>query len=108
VPRRDHLTHNLVSRQFTPAFLPIAGSLPVKRLTANELGPRISTPAALSEVLDFMPSSSKYGTLRQPSVVRFGTYEVSLRLGEVRKAGARIRVRPQPMKLLGILLERPQ
>ena len=45
--------------------------------------------------------------LRQPSVVRFGTYEVSLRLGEVRKAGARIRVQPQPMKLLEILLERP-
>jgi len=45
--------------------------------------------------------------LRQSSVVRFGTYEVSLRSGEVRKAGARIRVQQQPMKLLEILLERP-
>src|SRR6476660_4689421 len=45
--------------------------------------------------------------LRQPSVVRFGTYEVSLQSGEVRKAGAKIRVQQQPMKLLKILLERP-
>jgi len=45
--------------------------------------------------------------LRHTSVVRFGTYEVSLQSGEVRKAGARIRVQQQPMKLLEILLERP-
>src|SRR6202051_4682608 len=44
---------------------------------------------------------------RATSVVRFGTYEVSLQSGEVRKAGLRIRVQQQPMKLLGILLERP-
>jgi TolB-like protein/DNA-binding winged helix-turn-helix (wHTH) protein/Tfp pilus assembly protein PilF len=41
------------------------------------------------------------------SVVRFGTYEVSLQSGEVRKAGLRIRVQQQPMKLLEILLEHP-
>src|ERR1700757_1224737 len=40
-------------------------------------------------------------------VVRFGTYEVSLQSGEVRKAGLRIRVQQQPMKLLEILLEHP-
>jgi TolB-like protein/DNA-binding winged helix-turn-helix (wHTH) protein/Flp pilus assembly protein TadD len=45
--------------------------------------------------------------LRPTSVVRFGTYEVSLQSGEVRKAGMRIRVQQQPMKLLEILLERP-
>ena len=45
--------------------------------------------------------------LRPTSVVRFGTYEVSLQSGEVRKAGLRIRVQQQPMKLLQILLERP-
>src|ERR1700675_2175462 len=44
---------------------------------------------------------------RLTSVVRFGTYEVSLQSGEVRKAGLRIKVQQQPMKLLGILLERP-
>src|SRR6202790_5113351 len=41
------------------------------------------------------------------SVVRFGTYEVSLQSGEVRKSGLRIRVQQQPIKLLEVLLERP-
>jgi TolB-like protein/DNA-binding winged helix-turn-helix (wHTH) protein/tetratricopeptide (TPR) repeat protein len=45
--------------------------------------------------------------LRPTSVVRFGTYEVSLQSGEVRKAGLRIKVQQQPMKLLETLLERP-
>ena len=45
--------------------------------------------------------------LRPNSVVRFGTYEVSLQSSEVRKSGLRIRVQQQPMKLLKILLERP-
>ena len=45
--------------------------------------------------------------LRPTSVVRFGTYEVSLQSGEVRKSGLRIRVQQQPMKLLEILLEHP-
>jgi TolB-like protein/DNA-binding winged helix-turn-helix (wHTH) protein/Tfp pilus assembly protein PilF len=45
--------------------------------------------------------------LHHTSVVRFGTYEVSLQSGELRKAGVRIKVQQQPMKLLEILLERP-
>jgi TolB-like protein/DNA-binding winged helix-turn-helix (wHTH) protein/Flp pilus assembly protein TadD len=45
--------------------------------------------------------------LRQTSVVRFGTFEVSLHSGELRKAGLRIRVQQQPLKLLEVLLERP-
>src|SRR5271168_293233 len=44
---------------------------------------------------------------RPTSVVRFGTFEVSLQSGEVRKAGVRIRVQQQPLKLLEVLLERP-
>jgi TolB-like protein/DNA-binding winged helix-turn-helix (wHTH) protein/Tfp pilus assembly protein PilF len=45
--------------------------------------------------------------LRQALVVRFGTYELSLQSGEVRKAGVRIRVQQQPLKLLKVLLEHP-
>jgi len=45
--------------------------------------------------------------LRQSSVVRFGTYEIGLQSGELRKAGVRIRVQQQPLKLLEVLLERP-
>src|ERR1700719_3721875 len=44
---------------------------------------------------------------RLTSIVRFGTYEVSLQSGEVRKSGLRIKIQQQPMKLLEILLERP-
>ena len=45
--------------------------------------------------------------LRQGRVLRFGTYEVDVRSGELRKAGVRIKVQQQPLKLLEILLEHP-
>jgi len=45
--------------------------------------------------------------VRHMAIVRFGTYEVSLQSGEVRKGGVRIKVQQQPMKLLEILLELP-
>src|SRR6202000_1825938 len=45
--------------------------------------------------------------LRHCLLVRFGTYEVSFQSGEVRKAGVRIRVQQQPLKLLEVLLEHP-
>ena len=59
-------------------------------------------------MLDF--GAKPKGLMESPppsSVVRFGTYEVSLQSGEVRKAGLRIRVQQQPMKLLEVLLEHP-
>jgi TolB-like protein/DNA-binding winged helix-turn-helix (wHTH) protein/Flp pilus assembly protein TadD len=46
-------------------------------------------------------------SLRQTPVVRFGTFEVSFASNEIRKAGVKIRVQQQPLKLLEILLERP-
>jgi TolB-like protein/DNA-binding winged helix-turn-helix (wHTH) protein/tetratricopeptide (TPR) repeat protein len=57
-------------------------------------------------VLDFRAKPNAMEPLRSTPVLRFGTYEVSLQSGEVRKAGLRIRVQQQPMKLLKILLER--
>jgi len=45
--------------------------------------------------------------LRHTSVVQFGTYEIALHSGELRKAGVRIRVQQQPLRLLETLLERP-
>ena len=41
------------------------------------------------------------------SVVRFGTYEIALPAGDLRKSGVRIKVQQQPLRLLEILLERP-
>jgi TolB-like protein/DNA-binding winged helix-turn-helix (wHTH) protein/Tfp pilus assembly protein PilF len=59
-------------------------------------------------VLDF--HAKPKGAMEPPrptSVVRFGTYEICFQSGELRKAGLRVRVQQQPMKLLEILLERP-
>ena len=44
---------------------------------------------------------------RRRSGARFGTFEVSFDSGEMRRAGLRIRVQQQPLKLLQILLEHP-
>jgi Tol biopolymer transport system component/DNA-binding winged helix-turn-helix (wHTH) protein len=40
-------------------------------------------------------------------VMRFGTYEVDLRLGELRKNGKRVKLTGQPFQILVILLEHP-
>jgi TolB-like protein/DNA-binding winged helix-turn-helix (wHTH) protein/Flp pilus assembly protein TadD len=45
--------------------------------------------------------------LRHAPVFRFGSYEIDPHSGELRKAGVRIKVQQQPLKLLEILLERP-
>ncbi len=59
-------------------------------------------------MLDFVSSWVPYmEPLRHTSVVRFGTYEISLHSGELRKSGVRIRVQQQPLRLLEILLEHP-
>ena len=81
-------------------------------MLCNELALQISwlgsATSGLREVLDFRAKpNSDMEPLRHKSVVRFGTQEVSLQSGELRKAGVKIRVQQQPMKLLEILLERP-
>jgi TolB-like protein/DNA-binding winged helix-turn-helix (wHTH) protein/Tfp pilus assembly protein PilF len=38
---------------------------------------------------------------------RFGSFEIDLRAGELRKHGVRIRLQAQPFQILGMLLERP-
>jgi len=40
-------------------------------------------------------------------VVRFATFEVDLRSGEVRKGGVKLKVSGQPFQVLAILLEQP-
>ena len=42
-----------------------------------------------------------------PKVIRFGTYEVDLRSGELQKNGLKVRLTGQPFQILTILLERP-
>jgi len=42
-----------------------------------------------------------------PGIVRFGTFEVDLRAGELRKAGVKLKLTGQPFQVLAILLEHP-
>src|SRR6266852_956470 len=44
---------------------------------------------------------------RSRSILRFGTFEVDLRAGELRKQGARIKLQEQPFHVLTVLLQRP-
>ena len=44
---------------------------------------------------------------RSPAILRFGTYEVDLRAGELRKQGKRIKLQDQPFQVLAVLLKRP-
>ena len=46
-------------------------------------------------------------TVRAPRLVRFGTFEVDLRAGELRKDGAKLKLTGQPFQVLTILLEQP-
>ena len=45
--------------------------------------------------------------VRSPRIVRFGTFEVDLPAGELRKSGVRVKLTGQPFQVLTILLERP-
>ena len=55
------------------------------------------------------PQLTNGGTLPLASnkAIRFGTFEVDLRAGELRKGGLKIKLQGQPFALLAMLLERP-
>jgi DNA-binding winged helix-turn-helix (wHTH) protein len=42
-----------------------------------------------------------------PTTIRFGSYEVEPRSGELRKEGTKVRLREQCFEVLALLLERP-
>jgi len=45
--------------------------------------------------------------IHSPRLVRFGTFEVDLQAGELRKSGLKLKLSGQPFQVLAILLERP-
>ena len=45
--------------------------------------------------------------LKNSRRIRFGTFEVDLLTGELRRSGIRIRLQDQPFKVLSMLVERP-
>jgi eukaryotic-like serine/threonine-protein kinase len=44
---------------------------------------------------------------RSPYVLRFGTFEVDICAGELRRQGVKIKLREQPFQILSVLLQRP-
>src|SRR5713226_7649258 len=44
---------------------------------------------------------------QRPAILRFGTFEVDLRAGELSKQGKRIKLQDQPFRVLSALLQRP-
>ena len=42
-----------------------------------------------------------------PRPIRFGVFEINPQTGELRKQGLKVKLGPQPSKLLLLLLERP-
>src|SRR5690349_4369918 len=44
---------------------------------------------------------------QSPGILRFATFEVDVRAGELRKQGKRIKVQEQPFHVLAVLLQRP-
>ena len=63
-------------------------------------------PAGAREVLNFAERSGcGMEPLRHTSGARFGAFEVWFDSGELHRAGLKIRVQQQPLKLLQILLE---
>jgi Tol biopolymer transport system component/DNA-binding winged helix-turn-helix (wHTH) protein len=58
-------------------------------------------------VLDFDPTGGSVPADSSSRRVRFSTFEVDLRSGELRKRGQKIRLQEQPFQLLAALLERP-
>jgi DNA-binding winged helix-turn-helix (wHTH) protein/roadblock/LC7 domain-containing protein len=47
------------------------------------------------------------GTASDAQVIRFATFEVDVRAGEIRKSGMKLKLGGQPFQVLAILLERP-
>src|SRR5215472_6492713 len=45
--------------------------------------------------------------MRPPEILRFGSFEVDVHAGELRKQGKRVKLQDQPFQVLEVLLQRP-
>jgi DNA-binding winged helix-turn-helix (wHTH) protein len=61
----------------------------------------------LASMLDLLKLIPMEETSQPTDIVRFGVFEVDLRAEELRKNGAKLRLRGQPFQILAMLLERP-
>src|SRR5689334_14273507 len=84
--------------------------LPCKSLTKQEFPSPLPARRNRGRVLDSGPSVSRGTRVPHPPgkrVIVFGVFELDLDARDLRKAGRRIRIAPQPFQLLATLLERP-
>jgi TolB-like protein/DNA-binding winged helix-turn-helix (wHTH) protein len=58
-------------------------------------------------IIPNMNSGAQNPPSSAPSLLRFGVFELDLKNGEARKAGLKIKLQPQPFKVLAILAGRP-
>src|SRR5881397_3608518 len=63
----------------------------------------ISSPHA-NQGIDETPMENSSS---QTHLVRFGSFELDLRAGELRKQGVKIKLQEQPLQILAMLLEHP-
>jgi cholera toxin transcriptional activator len=63
--------------------------------------------SGVSTVINYRVAGMPMPEASSGKVVRFGTFEVDLVSGELRKNGTRIRLQEQPFRVLAMLLERP-
>jgi len=71
---------------------------------------QVSTPGLVcASVLDWrhLGRNSVGEAVQSSCTVRFGTFEVDLRAGELRKSGVKLKLTGQPFQVLAILLEHP-
>ena len=75
----------------------------------SDLSPTGTVPKYILDVLRLKTADGTVSNLRMRNAEtrRFGTFEVDLRAGELRKAGVRLKLTGQPFQVLTILLERP-
>src|SRR6266705_2351326 len=81
------------------------GSDRVRSPRSRGIVPWSSGVLPMGEVLSVTNGSPHPGLSK--ASVRFGSFEVDLRAGELRKSGVKIKLQGQPLEVLALLLERP-
>jgi DNA-binding winged helix-turn-helix (wHTH) protein len=81
--------------------------IPVHRLPPFQYVKSTQTSAGDSRGNETLPSKDIPGTLAPRRLVRFGVFEVDLKVCELRKQGLKIKLQEKPFQVLSLLLERP-
>src|SRR6266568_5600260 len=67
----------------------------------------ITSQHSIRKVLNFGDVEVPVAVNSSSRIIRFSTFEVNLRTGELRRRGQKVRLQEQPFQVLAALLERP-